>query len=140
MKDRMAAIRRNSGVALDDTARQESLDVRRKVDDLCRENHQYQQEIARLKEELRRSADRELALNEELTSSRNMDVAHRHSKSIVQEAEKRASRIIEDAQGRVNASEPCLLDLKRERKVLQEKVQESIDIIEKLLLSSNLPE
>jgi cell division initiation protein len=112
--------------------------VAEQVEDLTRQNEQYRQEIDRLKELLSDFEERDKILKNTLvtaqkTSEALTSNAKKEAELIVKEAEFKAAKVMEHAQSQVLRIQKDMLDLKLQRKALQDKIQTSIQIMQKLL-------
>jgi cell division initiation protein len=112
--------------------------VAEQVEELTRQNEQYRQEIDRLKELLSDFEERDKILKNTLvtaqkTSEALTSNAKKEGELIVKEAEFKAAKLMEHAQSQVLRIQKDMLDLKLQRKALQDKIQTSIQIMQKLL-------
>jgi cell division initiation protein len=108
------------------------------VEELSRQNEQYKQEIDRLKESLGDYEERDHILKNTLVTaqktSETMAVnARKEAELIVKEAEFKAAKLMEHAQSQVLKIQKDMLDLRLQRKALQDKIQTSIAIMQKIL-------
>jgi cell division initiation protein len=108
------------------------------VEELSRQNEQYKQEIDRLKESLGDYEERDHILKNTLVTaqktSETMAVnARKEAELIVKEAEFKASKLMEHAHNQVLKIQKDMLDLRLQRKALQDKIQTSIAIMQKIL-------
>jgi cell division initiation protein len=112
--------------------------VAEQMEDLIRQNEQYRQDIENLREQLGDYEERDKILKNTLVTaqktSETMTInARKESELIIKEAEFRAAKIMEHAQTQVLKIQKDMLDLKLQRKALQDKIQTSIQIMQKLL-------
>jgi cell division initiation protein len=112
--------------------------VAEQLEDLTRQNEQYRQEIDRLKELLTDYEERDRILKNTLvtaqkTSESMTSNAKKEAELIIKEAEFKAAKVMEHAQSQVLRIQKDMLDLKLQRKALQDKIQTSIQIMQKLL-------
>ncbi len=112
--------------------------VAEQIEELSRENDQYRQESERLKESLSDYSDRDRILKNTLvTAQKSSETLMANTKKeadlIVKEAEFKASKLMEHAQSQVLRIQKDMLDLKLQRKALQDKIQTSIQIMQKIL-------
>ena len=114
------------------------LSVAEQIEDLIRQNEQYRQELDRLKDNLSDYEERDKILKNTLvTAQKNSESltsnARKEAELIVREAEFKASKLMEHAQQQVLKIQKDMLDLKLQRKALQDKIQTSITIMQKML-------
>jgi cell division initiation protein len=112
--------------------------VAEQVEDLSRQNDQYKQEVERLKDLLRDYEERDRILKNTLvtaqkTSEEVRTNARKEADLIVKEAEFKAGKIMEHAHSQVLKIQKDMLDLRLQRKALQDKIQTSIQIMQKIL-------
>ena len=112
--------------------------VAEQMEDLSRQNDQYKQEIDRLKELLGDYEERDKILKNTLVTAQKTSEAmganaKKEADLIVKEAEFRAIKMMEHAQSQVLKIQKDMLDLRLQRKALQDKIQTSIQIIQKML-------
>ena len=114
------------------------LTVAEQIEERSRENDVYKQEIDRLREVLTDYEDRDRILRNTLVTAQQSSEAmlsntKREAELIVKEAEFKAIKIMEHAQNQALKIQKDMLDLKLQRKVLQDKIQTSIQIMQKIL-------
>lgn len=114
------------------------LSIAEQMEDLMRQNDQYKQEIDRLKDILNDYEERDKILKNTLvtaqkTSETLTSNAKREADLIVREAEFKGSKLMEHAQQQVLRIQKDMLDLKLQRKALQDKILTSIQIMQKML-------
>lgn len=112
--------------------------VAEQMEDLSRQNDQYKQEIDRLKEFLSDYEERDKILKNTLvtaqkTSESMAAMAKKEADLIIKEAEFRAIKMMEHAQSQVLKIQKDMLDLRLQRKALQDKIQTSMQIMQKML-------
>jgi len=112
--------------------------VAEQMEELSRQNDQFKQEIDRLRELLSDYEERDKILKNTLVTaqktSESMAVnAKKEADLIVKEAEFRAIKMMEHAQSQVLKIQKDMLDLRLQRKALQDKIQTSMQIMEKML-------
>jgi len=112
--------------------------VAEELEDLNRQNDLYKQEIENLKEVLAGFQERDMILKNTLVTAQKTSEtitinAKKEADLIIKEAEFKGSKIMEHAQNQVQKIQRDVLDLKLQRKALQDKIQTSINIIQKLL-------
>ncbi len=112
--------------------------IAEQMEELSRQNDQYKQEIDRLKEYLTDYEERDKILKNTLVTaqktSESMAVnAKKEADLIVKEAEFRAIKMMEHAQSQVLKIQKDMLDLRLQRKALQDKIQTSMQIMQKML-------
>ena len=112
--------------------------VAEEIEELSRQNEVYRQEIDSLREMLADYQERDKILKNTLvtaqkTSESMTTNAKKEAELIIKEAEFKASKIMEHAQSAVIKIQKDMLDLKLQRKALQEKIQTSMQIMQKLL-------
>jgi cell division initiation protein len=114
------------------------ISVAEEIEELSRQNDLYKQEIENLKEVLAEYQERDKILKNTLvtaqkTSETIASNAKKEAELIIKEAEFKGSKIMEHAQNQVLKIQKDMLDLKLQRKALQDKIQTSINIMQKLL-------
>jgi len=112
--------------------------IAEQMEDLSRQNDEYKQEIDRLKEMLKDYEERDKILKNTLvtaqkTSESMATNAKKEAELIVKEVEFRAIKLMEHAQSQVLKIQKDMLDLRLQRKALQDKIQTSIQIMQKML-------
>jgi cell division initiation protein len=112
--------------------------VAEQIEERSRENDVYRQEIDRLREVLTDYEDRDRILRNTLVTAQQSSEAmlantKREAELIVKEAEFKAIKIMEHAQNQALKIQKDMLDLKLQRKALQDKIQTSIQIMQKIL-------
>ena len=112
--------------------------VAEQIEERSRENDVYKQEIDRLREVLTDYEDRDRILRNTLVTAQQTSEAmlantKREAELIVKEAEFKAIKIMEHAQNQALKIQKDMLDLKLQRKALQDKIQTSIQIMQKIL-------
>ena len=112
--------------------------VAEQIEECSRENDQYKAEVERMRENLSDYQDRDRILKNTLvTAQQNSETMLLNTKKeaelIVKEAEFKATKIMEHAQAQVLKIQKDMLDLKLQRKALQDKIQTSIQIMQKIL-------
>lgn len=112
--------------------------VAEELEDLNRQNDLYKQEIENLKEVLAGFQERDMILKNTLVTAQKTSEAitinaKKEAELIIKEAEFKGSKIMEHAQNQVQRIQRDVLDLKLQRKALQDKIQTSVNIIQKLL-------
>ena len=112
--------------------------VAEQIEERSRENDVYRQEVDRLREVLTDYEDRDRILRNTLVTAQQSSEAmltntKREAELIVKEAEFKAIKIMEHAQNQALKIQKDMLDLKLQRKVLQDKIQTSIQIMQKIL-------
>jgi cell division initiation protein len=112
--------------------------VAEQIEEMNHENDHYKQEIDRLKELLTDYEDRDRILKNTLVTAQQTSEAmlastKKEGDLIIKEAEFKASKMMEHAQNQVLRIQKDMLDLKLQRKVLQDKIQTSIQIMQKIL-------
>jgi cell division initiation protein len=112
--------------------------IAEQIEERSRENDVYKQEIDRLREVLTDYEDRDRILKNTLvtaqqTSEAMLSNTKREAELIVKEAEFKAIKIMEHAQNQALKIQKDMLDLKLQRKALQDKIQTSIQIMQKIL-------
>ncbi|MCI0413417.1 DivIVA domain-containing protein [bacterium] len=112
--------------------------VAEQIEELSRENDIFKQEIDRLREILKDYEERDHILKNTLvTAQKNSEAMLANTKKegdlIVKEAEFKAMKLMEHAQGQVLKIQKDMMDLKLQRKALQDKIQTSIQIMQKIL-------
>jgi cell division initiation protein len=112
--------------------------VAEQIEELNRENALYRQENEQLKDVLREYEERDRILKNTLvTAQKNSENLVANAKKegdlIIKEAEFKASKIMEHAHSQVLKIQKDMLDLRLQRKALQDKIQTSIQIMQKIL-------
>lgn len=112
--------------------------VAEQMEELSRQNDQYKQEIDRLKELLSDYEERDKILKNTLVTAQKTSEsmaanAKKEADLIIKEAEFRAVKLMEHAQSQVLKIQKDMLDLRLQRKALQDKIQTSIQIMQKML-------
>lgn len=112
--------------------------VAEELEELNRQNDLYKQEVENLKEVLAGFQERDMILKNTLVTAQKTSEtitinAKKEADLIIKEAEFKGSKIMEHAQNQVQRIQRDVLDLKLQRKALQDKIQTSINIIQKLL-------
>lgn len=112
--------------------------VAEEIEELTRQNEVYRQEIESLREMLADYQERDKILKNTLvTAQKNSETmtsnAKKEAELIIREAEFKAVKVMEHAQSQVIKIQKDMLDLKLQRKVLQDKVLTSMQIMQKLL-------
>jgi cell division initiation protein len=108
------------------------------VEELSRQNEQYRMEIERLRESLNDYEERDHILKNTLVTAQKTSEtmglnAKKESELIIKEAEFKAAKLMEHAQSQVLKIQKDMLDLRLQRKALQDKIQTSIHIMQKIL-------
>jgi cell division initiation protein len=114
------------------------ISVAEELEELSRQNDLYKQEIENLKEVVSEYQERDKILKNTLVTAQKTSEtiatnAKKEAELIIKEAEFKGSKIMEHAQNQVLKIQRDMLDLKLQRKALQDKIQASISIIQKLL-------
>jgi cell division initiation protein len=114
------------------------ISVAEQIEELNRQNEVFRHEIDTLREVLEDYQERDKILKNTLvtaqkTSESLTENAKKEAELIIKEAEFKASKIMEHAQSQVVKIQKDMLDLKLQRKVLQDKIQTSMQIMAKLL-------
>ena len=114
------------------------ISVAEQIEELSRENDHFKQEIDHLREILNDYEDRDRILKNTLvTAQQNSEAMIANTKKeaelIIKEAEFKATKVMEHAQSQVLKIQKDMLDLKLQRKALQDKIQTSIQIMQKIL-------
>jgi cell division initiation protein len=112
--------------------------VAEEIEELSRQNEVYRQEIDSLREMLADYQERDKILKNTLVTAQKTSEslttnAKKEAELIVKEAEFKALKVMEHAQSAVIKIQKDMLDLKLQRKALQEKIQTSMQIMQKLL-------
>lgn len=112
--------------------------VAEEIEELNRQNEVYRQEIDSLREMLADYQERDKILKNTLVTAQKTTEAltgnaKKEAELIIKEAEFKAVKVMEHAQSQVVKIQKDMLDLKLQRKVLQDKVQTSMQIMQKLL-------
>lgn len=112
--------------------------IAEQMEELSRQNDKYKQEIDHLKDTLSDFEERDKILKNTLvTAQKNSEAltnnARKESELIVKEAEFKAAKVMEHAQNQVLKIQKDMMDLKLQRKALQDKIQTSISIMQKML-------
>jgi len=114
------------------------ISIAEQMEDLSRQNDKFKQEIDHLKDTLNDHEEREKILKNTLvtaqrTSESLTNNAKKESELIIKEAEFKASKVLEHAQNQLLKIQKDMMDLKLQRKALQDKIQTSIGIMQKML-------
>jgi cell division initiation protein len=114
------------------------ISVSEQIEELSRENDLSKQEIDRLQDVLSDYEERDRILKNTLvTAQQNSEAMISNTKKeaelIIKEAEFKAGKLMEHAQSQVLKIEKDMLDMKLQRKALQDKIQTSIHIMQKIL-------
>jgi cell division initiation protein len=112
--------------------------VAEQIEELSRENDVFKQEIERLREVLSDYEDRDRILKNTLVTAQKSSETmllntKKEAELIIKEAEFKASKLMEHAHAQVLKIQKDMLDLKLQRKALQDKIQTSIQIMQKIL-------
>jgi cell division initiation protein len=112
--------------------------IAEQIEELCRENDMLKQEIEHVRELLHEFEERDHILKNTLvTAQKNSETMLANTKKeaelIIKEAEFKATKMMEHANNQVLKIQKDMLDLKLQRKALQEKIQTSIQIMQKIL-------
>lgn len=112
--------------------------VAEQMEELIRDNGKLKQETERLHDLLKDYEERDKILKNTLvtaqkTTEQMTENAKKEAELIVKEAEFKASKLMEHAQNNVIKIQKDMLDLKLQRKALQDKIQTSMQIMQKLL-------
>ena len=112
--------------------------VAEQIEELSRENEIFKQEIDRLREILSDYEDKDRILKNTLVTAQKTSEAmlantKKEGDLIVKEAEFKAMKLMEHAQSQVLKIQKDMMDLKLQRKALQDKIQTSIQIMQKIL-------
>jgi DivIVA domain len=108
------------------------------IEELTRQNEQYKQDVDRLRDSLTDYEERDHILKNTLvTAQRTSETmainAKKEGELIIKEAEFKAAKLMEHAQSQVLKIQKDMLDLRLQRKALQDKIQTSIQIMQKIL-------
>lgn len=108
------------------------------VEDLSRQNDLYKQQIDHLRESLNDYEERDHILKNTLVTAQKTSEtmglnAKKEAELIIKEAEFKAAKLMEHAHSQVLKIQKDMLDLRLQRKALQDKIQTSIHIMEKIL-------
>jgi cell division initiation protein len=114
------------------------LTVAEQIEELSRENDLLKREVERLRESLNEYEDRDRILKNTLvtaqkTSETMIHNTKKEAELIIREAEFKATKMMEQAQNQVLKIQNDMLDLKLQRKALQDKIVTSIQIMQKIL-------
>jgi cell division initiation protein len=112
--------------------------VAEQIEELCRENDLLKQDTERMRESLNEYEERDRILKNTLvtaqkTSETMIGNTKKEADLIIKEAEFKASKLMEHAQSQVLKIQNDMLDLKLQRKALQDKIMTSIQIMQKIL-------
>ena len=112
--------------------------VAEQIEECSRENDLYKAEVERMRETLHDYQDRDRILKNTLVTAQQTSEAmllntKKEAELIVKEAEFKATKIMEHAQAQALKIQKDMLDLKLQRKALQDKIQTSIQIMQKIL-------
>jgi cell division initiation protein len=112
--------------------------VAEQIEELSRENDLLKQDVERLRESLDEYKDRDRILKNTLvtaqkTSETMIGNTKKEADLIIKEAEFKAGKMMEHAQNQVIKIQNDMLDLKLQRKALQDKIVTSIQIMQKIL-------
>ncbi|HEY4492167.1 MAG TPA: DivIVA domain-containing protein [Acidobacteriota bacterium] len=112
--------------------------IAEQLEELTRQNEQFKQEIDRLKDVLSDYEERDKILKNTLvtaqkTSEAISSNAKKEAEMIIREAEFKASKLMEHAHAQVLKIQKDMLDLKLQRQALQDKIQTSVQIMQKIL-------
>lgn len=108
------------------------------VEELSRQNDQYKMTIDQLRESLNEHEERERILKNTLVTAQKTSEtmaanAKKEAELIIKEAEFKAVKLMEHAQSQVLKIQKDMLDLRLQRKALQDKIQTSIHIMQRIL-------
>src|SRR5829696_7964092 len=114
------------------------ISVAEQMEALIRQNEVNRQEIDRLRESLSDYEERDKILKNTLVTAQKTSEqltfnAKKEADLIIREAEFKASKLMEHAQQSVLKIQKDMLDLKLQRKALQDKILTSIQIMQKML-------
>jgi cell division initiation protein len=114
------------------------ISVAEQMEELNRQNDKLKQETEHLRDTLNDHEERDKILKSTLVTAQKTaesltNNARKEADLIVKEAEFKASKVMEHAQSQVIKIQKDMLDLRLQRKALQEKIQTSISIIQKML-------
>ena len=114
------------------------ISVAEQIEELSRENDLLKQEIDHVREVLNDYEERDRILKNTLvTAQQNSENMLSNTKKegdlIIKEAEFKATKIMEHAQSQILKIQKDMLDLKLQRKALQDKIVTSIQIMQKIL-------
>jgi DivIVA domain len=112
--------------------------VAEQIEELCRENDLLKQDVERMRERLNEYEERDHILKNTLvtaqkTSETMIINTKKEADLIIKEAEFKATKLMEHAQSQVLKIQNDMLDLKLQRKALQDKIMTSIQIMQKIL-------
>jgi cell division initiation protein len=112
--------------------------VAEQMEELCRENDLLKQDVDRMRESLNEYEERDRILKNTLvtaqkTSETMISNTKKEADLIIKEAEFKATKMMEHAQSQVLRIQNDMLDLKLQRKALQDKILTSIQIMQKIL-------
>ena len=113
--------------------------IAEEVERLVRDVDRLSRENAMLREDLEDHTHREQILKDTLLSAQKVSedvraTAHKDAELIVKDAELLSERLVSQAMQRVADLERSIQDLKMERKVARNKLQQTLDTIQQLLL------
>ena len=114
------------------------ISVAEQIEELSRENDLLKQEVDHVREVLNDYEERDRILKNTLvTAQQNSENMLSNTKKegdlIIKEAEFKATKIMEHAQSQILKIQKDMLDLKLQRKALQDKIVTSIQIMQKIL-------
>ena len=114
------------------------LTVSEQIEELSRENDLMKQDLDRMKESLSEYQEKDRILKNTLvtaqkTSETMISNTKKEADLIIKEAEFKAMKMMEQAQAQVLKIQNDMLDLKLQRKALQDKIVTSIQIMQKIL-------
>lgn len=112
--------------------------VAEQIEELSRENDLLKQDVERTRESLTEYEERDRILKNTLvtaqkTSETMIGTTKKEADLIIKEAEFKATKMMEHAQSQVIKIQNDMLDLKLQRKALQDKILTSIQIMHKIL-------
>lgn len=112
--------------------------IAEQIEELSRENDILKHDVERFKETLSDYEDRDRILKNTLVTAQKTSEAmigntKKEAELIIKEAEFKASKLMEHAQNQVLKIQNDMLDLKLQRKALQDKILTSIQIMHKIL-------
>ena len=112
--------------------------IAEQVEEMSRQNDLYKQEIDGMKEQLNDYEERDRILKNTLVTAQKttetlIATAKKEGDLIIKEAEFKAGKLMEHAHAQVLRIQKDMLDLKLQRKALQDKIQTSIVIMQKIL-------
>jgi cell division initiation protein len=113
--------------------------VAEEIERLVRENDRHSREIGMLREDLEDHSNRERILKDTLLSAQKVaeDLtanARKEAELIVKDAELLSERVIGQAMQRVGDLERQITDLKIERRAMRNKLQQTLDIIQQMVV------